>query len=69
MAVAVLRAGPVGVDTGNDPPTGTVVPSGSVATAVAVYVVLGARPEKSTIGVDDVTTMGVPPPTGVRVTV
>lgn len=36
VAVAVLRAGPVGVDTGSDPPTGTMVPSGREAKALAM---------------------------------
>ena len=51
------------------PITGSTVPSGRVAVAVTVYVVLGVRPEKSTMGVGEVTVMGVPPPTGVSVTV
>jgi len=72
VGVAVVRAGDAGpapVDTVADPSTGTVVPSGRVATAVAVYAVPGAKPEKSTTGVLDVTVMGMPPPTGVSVTV
>lgn len=69
VAVAVVKAGPVGVETGSAPWTGTLVPSGSIATAVAEYVVFGESAEKSTTGVGDVTVMGVPPPVGVRVTV
>jgi hypothetical protein len=62
-------AAPVGVDTVADPSTGMVVPSGRMATAVAVYVVFGARPEKSAIGVEETMVMGEPPPTGVSVAV
>ena len=72
VGVAVVRAGdvgPAGVDSVRAPSTGTVVPSGRVATAVAVYVVFGARPEKSAIGVEETMVMGEPPPTGVSVTV
>ena len=72
VGVAELSAGevgPAGVDTCGEPSTGTLVPPGRVATALTVYVVPGARPEKSTTGVGDVTVMGEPPPTGVSVTV
>ena len=62
-------AGPAGVDTVREPSTGIVAPPGSVATAVAVYVVLGASPEKSAMEDREVTVIGDPPPTGVRVTV
>jgi hypothetical protein len=72
VGVAVFSAGepePAGVDTVRVPSTGRVVPPGRVATAVTVYVVLGVRPEKSAMGVGEVTVIGEPPPTGVSVTV